>query len=118
MKVKVIKLDERSIVRSETEHEFIGQTFEALTFYNRHEEDEDYKDMFALGLENGVYFIPACCCEIIPDDSIIVTDSNQVIKKENILLVEDGSVDIDKLEQDGFYVIVYRKGAIPPMRLK
>lgn len=118
MKVKVIKLDERNIERSETEHEYIGQTFEALTFYNRHEEDEEYKDMFALGLENGVYFIPACCCEIIPDDSIIVTDSNQVIKKENILLVEDGSVDIDQLEQDGFYVIVYRNGSQPPMWLK
>lgn len=34
-----------------------------------------------------------------------------------ILLVEDGSVDIDKLEEDGFYVIVYRPGAKPPMWL-
>ena len=34
-----------------------------------------------------------------------------------ILLVEDGSVDIDKLEEDGFYVIVYRQGAKPPMWL-
>lgn len=31
-----------------------------------------------------------------------------------ILCVEDGSVDIDKLEEDGFYVIVYRNGATPP----
>lgn len=35
-----------------------------------------------------------------------------------ILLVEDGSVDIDKLEEDGFYVIVYRQGATPPLFLK
>ena len=34
-----------------------------------------------------------------------------------ILLVEDGSVNIDKLEEDGFYVIVYRQGAKPPMWL-
>lgn len=34
-----------------------------------------------------------------------------------ILLVEDGSVDIDKLEEDGFYVIVYRQGANPPQWL-
>ena len=34
-----------------------------------------------------------------------------------ILLVEDGSVDTDKLEEDGFYVIAYRQGARPPMWL-
>ena len=36
---------------------------------------------------------------------------------DKILLVEDGSVDVDKLEQDGFYVIIYRQGAKPPMWL-
>lgn len=36
---------------------------------------------------------------------------------EKILLVEDGSVNIEKLERDGFYVIVYRQGARPPMWL-
>lgn len=39
------------------------------------------------------------------------------ISSGKILLVEDGSVDIDKLEEDGFYVIVYRQGAKPPMWL-
>jgi hypothetical protein len=34
-----------------------------------------------------------------------------------ILLVEDGSVDIDRLEEDGFYVIPYRQGSMPPMFL-
>lgn len=33
------------------------------------------------------------------------------------LVVEDGSVDIDKLEKDGFYVILYRQGSTPPMIL-
>ena len=36
---------------------------------------------------------------------------------DKILLVEDGSVDVDKLEEDGFYVIIYRQGAKPPMWL-
>lgn len=31
-----------------------------------------------------------------------------------ILVVEDGSVDIDKLEEDGFYVIPYRQGSALP----
>lgn len=35
-----------------------------------------------------------------------------------ILLVEDGSVDVDKLIDDGFYVIVYRKGSTPPILLE
>lgn len=37
------------------------------------------------------------------------------IAENKILLVEDGSVDTDKLEDDGFYVIAYRQGARPPM---
>ena len=34
-----------------------------------------------------------------------------------ILLVEDGSVDVDQLEEDGFYCIVYRNGSNPPQWL-
>ena len=42
----------------------------------------------------------------------------RAIVKGKVLMVEDGSVDIDKLEEDGFYVIVYRNGATPPQYLK
>lgn len=48
-------------------------------------------------------------------------EENAKLKKllsQKILLVEDGSVDVDKLEQDGFYVIVYRQGSKPPMWLE
>lgn len=38
----------------------------------------------------------------------------RAIVKGKVLIVEDGSVDIDKLEEDGFYIIVYRNGATPP----
>ena len=47
-------------------------------------------------------------------------EENKKLKKllnNKILLVEHGSVDVDKLEEDGFYVIVYRQGAKPPMWL-
>lgn len=47
-------------------------------------------------------------------------EENNKLKKllnNKILLAEDGSVDVDKLEQDGFYVIIYRQGAKPPMWL-
>lgn len=42
----------------------------------------------------------------------------RAIVKGKVLIVEDGSVDIDKLEEDGFYVIVYRNGSTPPQYLK
>jgi hypothetical protein len=48
-------------------------------------------------------------------------EENAKLKKalsQKILLVEDGSVDVDKLEQDGFYVIIYREGSKPPMWLE
>lgn len=47
-------------------------------------------------------------------------EENTKLKKllnNKILLAEDGSVDVDKLEEDGFYVIIYRQGAKPPMWL-
>lgn len=47
-------------------------------------------------------------------------EENKKLKKllnNKILLAEDGSVDVGKLEEDGFYVIVYRQGAKPPMWL-
>lgn len=47
-------------------------------------------------------------------------EENNKLKKllnNKILLAEDGSVDVDKLKEDGFYVIVYRQGAKPPMWL-
>lgn len=34
---------------------------------------------------------------------------------KGVILVEDGSVDVDRLEDDGFYVIVYRQGAKAPI---
>ena len=40
-----------------------------------------------------------------------------ILLSNKILVVEDGSVDIDRLEEDGFYVIGYRQGARPPMWL-
>ena len=38
----------------------------------------------------------------------------ETILQGKVLLVEDGSVDIDRLEEDGFYVIPYRQSSTPP----
>ena len=57
----------------------------------------------------------------------LVMKKNEELKKENeklrailggkVLIVEDGSVNIEQLEEDGFYVIPYRQSARPPMWL-
>ena len=47
-----------------------------------------------------------------------ITAQRKTINGKQILLVEDGSVDVDKLEKDGFYVIVYRQGSRLPEFLK
>ena len=120
MKVKVIKLDERYLdYATDEEKGRVGKIFEALKFHDNHNPDERYYNMYALGLEDGVWFLPASWCEVVEEGTINPdtqeTQHSNITK--DILLVEDGSVDIDKLEEEGFYVIVYRQGAKPPMLL-
>lgn len=55
--------------------------------------------------------------EVYTDILNKLKDAEKEIKTMRPLLVEDGSVDIDKLEEDGFYVINYRSGSKPPMWL-
>lgn len=107
MKVKVIKVEDKKDCNA------IGKIYDAIKIKVN---VGDYRYVMPCE-ELGCWFLPEKYCEVIPDNTVITVD-NQVIKKENILLVEDGSVDIDKLEQDGFYVIVYRNGSQPPMWLK
>ena len=121
MKVKVIKLDDRYLdLFTDEEKGRIGKIFEALKFHDKFNPDEKYQEMYALGLEDGVLYLPAHCCEVVAEKSINPdaqeTQGSNFTKE--ILLVEDGSVDIDKLQQDGFSVIVYRQGSTPPMRMK
>jgi hypothetical protein len=124
VKVKVIQLDERykSFITDE-ERERVGKIFDALKYHNTYNEDERYHEMYALGLEDGVWFLPAFCCEVITEPMIGNYTNQQNIsiinpnehKQNGILLVEDGSVDIDRLEEDGFYVICYRQDSTPPV---
>lgn len=45
-------------------------------------------------------------------------EDNGLLAGKIVLLVEDGSVDVEKLEKNGFYCIVYRQGAKPPILIK
>ena len=55
--------------------------------------------------------------EVYTDILNRLKEAENEIKTTRPLIVEDGSVDIDKLEKDGFYVINYRSGSKPPMWL-
>lgn len=120
MKVKVIKLDDRYDF-PQYQKEAIGKVFEALKFEDDYEAEEKYKEKYALGIKNGVWFLPAICCEVVEEPTIeefkesLKTKQWEVIPpQDKILLVEDGSVDTEHLEELGIKYIVYRSGARPP----
>ena len=84
----------------------------------------DSEKRYALNV-NGefVYFAPKEWCEIVEEEPTVeVVVDGQVQKvlngKTRILMVEDGSVDVDALEewceQNNIKLIVYRNGANPP----
>lgn len=113
MKVKVIKLDDRYDI-PEWEKEKIGEIFEALKFKDKYEPEEKYKDKYALGLEDGVWFIPVICCEVVEE---AINQEKQEIKPNltnRVLLVEDGSVDVDYVESLGITCVVYRQNSNKP----
>lgn len=126
MKVKITKLDERYlnyVNATDEEKARVGQVFEAIKFRDERNPDEKYHNMYALNIGNGLWYLPEFCCEVVEEGTINgcdqqVTQNNNCQNNNKILLVEDGSVDIDKLERDGFCVIVYRQGSKPPMLLK
>lgn len=45
-------------------------------------------------------------------------NDNKLLADKKILLVEKGSVDVKKLEEDGFYCIVYSMGSKLPVVIK
>lgn len=56
--------------------------------------------------------------DYIVEKGIININEVKKIDTDKIMLVEDGSVDIDGLEAQGYKVIPYRQGATPPTWLK
>ena len=116
VKVKVIKLnDDFCGIATEEEKSRIGNEYEAFPINDKWATKEEYKELYALNLETHIWFVPKECCEIIEDSPISVSDMPKSHYKRKLLLVEDGSVDIDQIEEDfGIDCIVYRQGANKP----
>lgn len=118
MKVKLIKLCERDEPYvTDEERERVGKVFEALKYHCEYDRDERYHDMYALNLGDGIWFVPAFCCEEV-EETINVSNAQepqQMRFKNEILLVEDGSVDVDHIENElGISCIVYRQNSRKP----
>lgn len=113
VKVRIIKVDnieelsqmQRIILES-------GAIYEAFEINNEYME-ERYKKQYAINIYSGVWWLPADCCEVVEDE--IQVEENKTHTRPNILLVEDGSVDVDEIvENFGIKCIVYRQGANKP----
>ena len=126
VKVKFVKLPDRmkqylnedEIAKEEQK---IGTIYEAFEIHSTYQEEDYYKHQYALNMGDGVWFVPMDSCEVVETfgecNEVSNTQSKEVpVKPTNrILLVEDGSVDIDHIEDDlGIDCIVYRSGANKP----
>ena len=120
VRVKVIKIDERyEEYATQEEKDRVGEIFEAFVINDEYQQDERYKTQYALNLHKCVWFVPADCCEVVEGLTTKENNSKYETHKPNstsgILLVEDGSVDIDHIEDDlGIPCIVYRQGSNKP----
>lgn len=75
---------------------------------------------YALDMGDGIYYVDECQVEVLSVEPTEEVKENEIIpnKQQKILLVEDGSVDIDNLEEwcneQNIKLIVYRNGANKP----
>ena len=75
---------------------------------------------YALDMGDGIYYVDECQVEVLSVEPTEEVKQNEIIpsKQQKILLVEDGSVDIDNLEEwcneQNIKLIVYRNGASKP----
>lgn len=120
VKVKLVKFtnDEELGFVTEEEKCMLGRVFEAFLIDNK---GFNELPQFALNVDNHyVWFVPTEWCEVLYDTNeppMAVEDNSKTSTTPagRILLVEDGSVDIDKLEDDlGITYIVYRQGSNKP----
>ena len=112
VKVKILNTDEGLPDHS------VGKTFDALKFT-----DGDGYIRYYIKIDGGYPYMAFTSCEEVveePTQEVTECSTKETTKTNNnkILLVEDGSVDVDDLEEwfgdKGVKVVVYRQGANKP----
>lgn len=100
VKVKII---ENPYVDRKDCDKYVGNIYEAFI-------DNRFEEGYCVNLLDDIWFIRKACCEEV--------DENEKTNCNKILLVEDGSIDLEieeeTLEKMGYKVIVYRQGANKP----
>lgn len=95
VKVKIIKDTEFRELQK-----YLGQIYEA--FIDKYSANEEG---YCINFEDKINFVPKEYCEVI----------KETIDTKKVLLVEDGSVDVDYIEDElGIKCIIYRQGANKP----
>lgn len=111
VKVKIIK---NPYVDRQDSDKYVGNIYEAFI-------DNRFEEGYCVDLLDDIWFIQKKYCEEINEGIEqnekyeYIAIPNEKINCEKILLVEDGSVDVDYIEEDlGIKCIVYRQGANKP----
>lgn len=100
VKVKIIKDNAINSYKK-----YIGNTYEAFI------DNNSYTEGYCVNFLDRISFIEKEFCEEINEG----VEQNEKINCEKILLVEDGSVDVDYIAEDlGIKCIVYKQGANKP----
>ena len=104
VKVKIIKNNPQNEL-----YKYVGNIYEAFI-------DNHFEEGYCVNLLDNILFVPKEHCEEI-NEGVEQNEKYEyiAIPNEKILLVEDGSVDVDYIEEDlGIKCIVYRAGANKP----
>lgn len=121
VRVKIIKLPEG--ISEDDEYIKLGQVYEAFELRDEKCWDDFYKHFYALNIGVGIFHISPENVEIIEEEPTVEVIADEKVQKvlngkPRILMVEDGSVDVDALEEwceeNNIKLIVYRNGATPP----
>lgn len=125
VRVKIVKLPEG--IRDDDPLIKLGQVYEAFELRDEKCWDDFYKHFFALNIGVGIFQINPENVEIVEEEPTVEVIADEKVQKvlngkPRILMVEDGSVDVDDLEewceQNNIKLIVYKKGSVLPFWLK
>ena len=108
VRVKILKAG------SEYEEKFVGGVYEAFRL-----ESSDGMVTYAVHVEtNNLWYFCQEYCEEVSGGGCAASEEKSTDATNRVLMVEDGSVDIDALEEycedKGIYVLVYRQGSNKP----
>ena len=107
VKVKIIK---NPYIDRKDANKYVGNIYEAFI-------DNRFEEGYCVNLLDDIWFIPKKYCKEVNEDFKVVSqpENSSKPKHDKILLVEDGSVDVDYIEENlDIKCVVYRQGANKP----